>query len=107
MHGQRVRRTGRVESGFKKCVPDTFFEAALHVPVLEEGQVSRHGTENPGTENPGTVLRLYVLCRFPAWFVIDTYLAPPALALRCNCVLHFRGCRRTQFREELGSGQEK
>ena len=60
MHDRDVSRTGRAESSLKKSVPDIFFRTALHVAVLKEGQVGRHGTENPGT-----VLRQYVLCRLP------------------------------------------
>ena len=67
-------------------MPDAFFDAALHVPVLKEGLVDRHGSENPGT-----VLRLYASAAFHV-VVIDTYLAPPAPTLRCNYVIGFRGC---------------
>lgn len=60
MHDQPVKRTGSAESSLKEFVPDMFFPAALHVPVLGEGQVGRHGTENLST-----VLRLYVLSLSP------------------------------------------
>ena len=87
MHDRHVRRIGHAENRIKETVSDTFFDAALHVSVLKEGQVGHHGTERTLAQ----VCACMCSAAFPV-VVNDTYLAPPALALRCNCFLRFRDC---------------